>query len=88
MSKTKTLNHFYGSGMAAFTRVKYGFRVVYLFFPKIIAKMAISAAQCSLDSILASCDMNEMKTPNHFYGSRMAAFMGVERGLVPDPKYL
>ena len=33
---------------------------------------------CLLGSILAYCDLNEMRTPNHFYGSGMAEFMWVE----------
>ena len=35
---------------------------------------------CPLGSILAFCDINEIKTTNHFYGSGMAEFMGVEHG--------
>ena len=37
---------------------------------------------CQLGSILAFWDLNEIRTPNHFYGSGMATFMGEEHGFL------
>ena len=63
--------------MAAFMGVEQGFGVVSLFVPKILSENAILAAIGFNLGILWS---ERDKDPNHFYGCRMSAFMGVQHG--------
>ena len=37
---------------------------------------------CPLGSIWAFWDLNEIRTTKYFYGSGMAAFMGIEHGIL------
>ena len=74
-----TPNHFYGSGIAAYLGLEHGFRVVSLFFRfQDIGQKGHFG--CPLGSIWAFWDLKEIRTPKHFFGSGMVAFMGVEHG--------
>ena len=53
---------------------------LYVFPFKDIGQKGHFGCPLIIGSIWAFCDLHEIRTPHHFYGCGMAAFMGVEHG--------